>query len=81
MSDRARVLVVEDDETLREALCDTILYGGYSVVSACNGVEALEKLEAVAVDLVISDVQMDAMDGHELLRVMRSRRPELPLCW
>jgi len=78
VSDRARVLVVEDDETLREALCDTILYGGYGVVSASNGIDALTILETDVVDLIVSDVQMDGMDGHELLREVKSLRPELP---
>jgi len=78
MSRPSKVLVVEDDDTLREALCDTIQYGGYQVFSACNGVEALESLEMESVDLVISDVQMDVMDGHVLLREVKTRRPELP---
>jgi len=78
MSDRAKVLVVEDDETLREAMCDTISYGGYTAVAAYNGVDALVKLEAETIDLIISDVQMDGMDGHELLREVRAVRPELP---
>jgi two-component system response regulator FlrC len=78
MNNMARVLVVEDDETLRDAMCDTIQYGGYRVASACNGVEALKSLESETVDLVISDVQMDVMDGHELLREVKSLRPELP---
>ncbi len=78
MSKRASVLVVEDDDTLREALCDTIEYGGYGVISASNGVEALQSLEAETVDMVISDVQMDVMDGHTLLRKVKSLRPDLP---
>ncbi len=78
MNSSAKVLVVEDDKTLREALCDTIEYGGYNVASAANGVEALERLEAETVDMVISDVQMDVMDGHTLLRKVKSLRPELP---
>ncbi|MFK8047100.1 MAG: sigma-54-dependent transcriptional regulator [Halioglobus sp.] len=78
MNNTAKVLVVEDDETLREALCDTIQYGGYQVVSATNGAEALTLLETDAVDLIISDVQMDVMDGHALLRKVKSTRPELP---
>lgn len=78
MNTAAKVLVVEDDETLREALCDTIQYGGYQVVSATNGAEALTVLETESVDLIISDVQMDVMDGHALLRRVRSLRPELP---
>tara|TARA_R110000823_G_scaffold47903_13_gene121874 strand:+ start:5616 stop:6962 length:1347 start_codon:yes stop_codon:yes gene_type:complete len=78
MSRQARVLVVEDDEALREALCDTLEYGGYAALSACNGVEALRMLEREAVDLVISDVQMDEMDGHALLREVRATRAQLP---
>lgn len=78
MSNPTRVLVVEDDETLREALCDTIEYGGYQTVAACNGVEALKRLKTEQVDLVISDVQMDEMDGHTLLREVKSTRNELP---
>lgn len=78
MRNPARVLVVEDDESLRAALCDTIQYGGYQVVAASNGVEALKSLESERIDLVISDVQMDVMDGHTLLRNVKSLRPELP---
>ncbi|MFT6285450.1 MAG: two-component system response regulator FlrC [Alcanivorax sp.] len=78
MSNVARILVVEDDETLRDAMCDTIQYGGYQVASASNGVEALKTLESEVVDLVISDVEMDVMDGHTLLREVKSLRPELP---
>lgn len=78
MSNPTRVLVVEDDETLREALCDTIQYGGYQTVAASNGVEALARLETEHVDMVISDVQMDQMDGHTLLREVKSTRNELP---
>ncbi|MDX2462941.1 MAG: sigma-54 dependent transcriptional regulator [Porticoccus sp.] len=78
MSNPTRVLVVEDDQTLREALCDTIQYGGYQTIAACNGVEALKHLETEQIDLVISDVQMDEMDGHTLLREVKSTRNELP---
>jgi two-component system response regulator FlrC len=78
MNNPARVLVVEDDPTLREALCDTIQYGGYQDLSACNGIEALKIMESEEVDLIISDVQMDLMDGHTLLREVKSRRPDLP---
>ena len=73
-----KVLVVEDDSTLREALCDTIEYGGYRVWSACDGADALQQLERQPVDLIISDVQMAGMGGERLLREVRARSPELP---
>ncbi len=78
MSQAARVLVVEDDDTLREALCDTIKFGGYEAVAAANGRDALSRMEDGVVDMIISDVQMDLMDGHHLLREVRSRRPQMP---
>lgn len=78
MNSPAKVLVVEDDDVLRDAICDTIHYGGYQPVPAINGIDALARLDGGAVDLIISDVQMDAMDGHTLLREIRSAYPELP---
>ncbi|MDY6941643.1 MAG: sigma-54 dependent transcriptional regulator [Pseudomonadota bacterium] len=69
----ASVLVVEDDETLREALCDTLEIAGYSVISATEGASALELLETHTVGLVISDVQMRPMDGRELMNRIRGR--------
>lgn len=74
----AQILIVEDDATLRRALCDTIELGGYNVVDAVNGKDALVKLDRNHIDLVISDVQMDEMDGTELLQAVRRRNPTLP---
>jgi two-component system response regulator FlrC len=73
------VLVVEDDSALREALCDTLEMAGYDIVAAENGQQALTKLEQEAVAMVVSDVQMDKMDGHTLLKEIKARRPELPV--
>ena len=78
MNQAVKVLVVEDDATLRQALCDTIKFGGYEAVEASSGVDALGKLSNHGVDMVISDVQMDHMDGRELLRKVRVTNPELP---
>jgi two-component system response regulator FlrC len=78
MNDMARVLVVEDDHTLRDALCDTIEFGGYRALAAENGLDALDQLADASIDMVISDVRMDGLDGHGLLREVRSRRPDLP---
>ena len=78
MNQPAKVLVVEDDATLRQALCDTIKFGGYEAVEASSGVDALGKLSNHGVDMVISDVQMDHMDGRELLRKVRVTNPDLP---
>lgn len=76
---RPVVLVVEDDIDLREAICDTLELGGYATLSAENGRLALAVIDAEHVDLVISDVQMDQMDGHTLLKNIKSRRTDLPV--
>jgi two-component system response regulator FlrC len=73
------VLVVEDDCALREALCDTLMVAGYDVRPAPDGATALNVLEREAVDLVVSDVQMQPMDGHALLGLIRARQPNLPV--
>ena len=75
---QVQILIVEDDATLRSALCDTVEFGGYQVVNACNGKEALALIDQESVDIVISDVQMDEMDGTQLLQQVRARNPHLP---
>ncbi|GHD57733.1 sigma-54-dependent transcriptional regulator [Jeongeupia chitinilytica] len=74
------VLVVEDDDALREALCDTLMLGGHAVLSARDGSEALTLLASgQRVGLVLSDVQMQPMDGEALLREVKARYAWLPV--
>jgi two-component system response regulator FlrC len=73
------VLVVEDDVDLREALCDTLELAGYRVLSAADGTAALDVLAVDQVGIVVSDVQMQPMDGHVLLREIKSKYPYLPV--
>lgn len=75
----ASVLIVEDDPSLREALCDTLELAGYAVAVAMDGHAALETLENSSIGMVVSDVQMPNMDGHVLLKRIRSRHPDLPV--
>ncbi|MFV0275745.1 MAG: sigma-54-dependent transcriptional regulator, partial [Parahaliea sp.] len=79
MGAKLNVLIVEDDSTLRDALCDTVRFAGDEAVAAAHGEEALEQLRSHPVDLVISDVQMDRMSGEELLQTLRGAYPELPV--
>lgn len=73
------VLVVEDDVSLCEALCDTLEISGYRVVSARNGTEALLKLEQSQFKLVVSDVQMPIMDGFQLLKNIQHKYAQTPV--
>lgn len=76
---QASVMIVEDDADLREALSDTLQMAGYRVAEAANGSAALDLLENDDVRIVVSDVQMDGMDGHTLLRRIKTDYPELPV--
>lgn len=69
-----RVLVVDDDATLRMALTRYLEKRGYAVLSAGSGAEALQVFEDDPPDLVVSDVMMAEMDGYEFCRRLRATR-------
>src|SRR5580698_9330340 len=71
-TERARILVVDDEEAQRMALAGMIALWGYDVQTAADGQEALEKLELFAAQVVITDIKMPRMDGEELLRRLKS---------
>jgi two-component system, response regulator FlrC len=73
------ILIVEDDDALREALTDTLEIGGYSVLLAEDGESALQQLATARVGLVLSDVQMRPMDGETLLLEIKARYPWVPV--
>ncbi|MGB5452939.1 MAG: sigma-54 dependent transcriptional regulator [Sedimenticolaceae bacterium] len=75
----SRILVVEDDSALAQALTDTLVLSGYEVVNATDGEQALARLDREQVDMVLTDVQMRPMDGRALLRNLRSRFHDLPV--
>ncbi len=71
-----RVLLVEDDPDLRDALVDGLRERSYQVVAVANGREALEALRGQGSDVVVLDLMMPVMDGWEF-RVAQKRDPEL----
>ncbi|MBT3346863.1 MAG: sigma-54-dependent Fis family transcriptional regulator [Thiotrichales bacterium] len=75
----SKVLIVEDDPDLREALVDTLELADYGVLATENGHEALKWIEKEEVGLIFSDVRMDHMDGHTLLKRVRAKMPHLPV--
>lgn len=75
MSGKGLLLVVDDDEQIREALTDVLSDEGYAVRTASNGQEALDSLRAGgAPDVILLDLMMPVMDGIEFLK----RRKEEP---
>ncbi len=76
---QSKVLIVEDDEGLREALVDTLALAGYEWLEADSAEDALVKLKSHSVDIVVSDVQMGGMGGLALLRNIKQHWPNLPV--
>ena len=74
-----KVLLVEDDRALREALADTLLLAGHDYRAVGSAEKALEAVEQESFSLVVSDVNMPGMDGHQLLGLLRARQPQLPV--
>ncbi len=73
------VLVVDDEQAMREFLAVLLEKEGHSVITACDGEQALRKVEEQPLDLVISDVRMPKVDGIELLAGIRAQHPHLPV--
>ena len=72
------VLIVEDDANLREALLTSLGTNDHPVFAAASGCEALEILKDEDIGLIVSDLQMEPMDGNELLDKVRQQHPALP---
>jgi diguanylate cyclase (GGDEF)-like protein len=69
------VMVVEDDENLRDATVDLVRQLGYACLGAANGVEALALQDSEPADIVLTDWRMPGMDGIELCRRLKQRQP------
>lgn len=75
------ILVVEDAEVIRKMVCAMLAQGGYTVIEAADGHEALRVLEVQSgpVHLVLTDMIMPRMNGTELARRVSQRHPNLPI--
>jgi PAS domain S-box-containing protein len=74
-----RILVVDDDLGVCQSLRDLLTQEGCEVLVATGGREAIGRLESVPVDLVLSDVVMPDLDGHQLFQEVSRRHPGLPV--
>jgi CheY-like chemotaxis protein len=74
-----QVLVVDDEESIRDVFMQLLQREGYEVTTAENGFEALLKLKESLPDVIISDLNMPKMSGFEFLSVVRRRFPKIPV--
>jgi two-component system OmpR family response regulator len=75
----ALILVVEDDTSVREMVCDALQLAGYETKSAVDGSEALTSQQKSRADLIVSDVNMPKVDGYELAQRLRDRGDTTPI--
>lgn len=79
MPEHLKILVVEDDDALRDALLITLEAAGHTVQGASGGAQALDLIARTQFNMVISDLRMTPMDGLSLLSEIRARAPRLPV--
>lgn len=73
------ILVVEDDDNLRQLFCTVLNNNGFRTISAKDGLEALDQMDNEYIDLLISDVMMPRMDGYTLIKELRAAHYEMPI--
>ncbi|GAA1371201.1 response regulator transcription factor [Luteococcus sanguinis] len=73
------ILVVDDDQAVRDSLARSMQYSGYEVSTAADGLEALAKLSAIKAEAVIMDVMMPRLDGLETTRMLRQTGNDVPI--
>ncbi|GAB6090148.1 sigma-54-dependent transcriptional regulator [Spirochaeta dissipatitropha] len=73
------VLIVDDEKNIRDGLATALKMEGYLPLTAANGKEAVEIIQRDVVDLVISDLRMPEMSGHELLQYVVQNSPSIPV--
>ena len=76
---KPRILIVDDQERVAEVIATALAHAGYECETCRSGASALAAVEQRGADAVVTDWKMEGMDGMELLREIRRRRPELPV--
>lgn len=76
---RARILVVDDEASIRDLLSKTLALAEYEVDTAADASTALDRVRGTAYDLLIADLKMPGMDGLTLIRQVKRMRAELPV--
>ena len=75
----ARILLIDDDDSLRTMLRLTLVHFGHTVIEARNGKEGLDAFPQAAADLVITDIVMPEKEGIEVLMELRKKKPPVKI--
>lgn len=78
-SPEAKILVVDDEPTIRELLSASLRFAGFDVATAQDGSEAMRVERDFRADIVVLDIMLPDMDGYAVLEELREREPDLPV--
>src|SRR6185436_5083254 len=76
-----RILVVDDEQPVRNFVSRVLERAGYSTTTACDGIEAIQAASKEACDLLLTDLMMPPMNGDDLARRLRARDPDLRILY
>jgi DNA-binding response OmpR family regulator len=79
MSKQIQILVIEDEEAIREGLIDVLVFHGYAVDSAATGPHGLENAQTGKFDLILLDIMLPGMDGYEICDRIRAEDRNQPI--
>lgn len=79
MSEKLRILVVDDDRRMARTLVDILKVQGYEAEAAYSGPEALEEVKEKRFDCVVADIKMPEINGVELYKAIKEEQPDLPV--
>lgn len=79
MAEESKILIIDDERPIRNALKDILEYEKYSVAEAPDGIEGLEQLKKGGFDLVLCDIKMPKMDGIDVLEKILELQPDIPV--
>jgi len=77
--EKTSILIVDDDQTIRDVLQLSLEHRGYSVDTADNGQQAIINFVTHKYDLVITDIEMPVMGGNELCKTINQHSPDIPI--
>jgi DNA-binding response OmpR family regulator len=74
-----KILVIEDDQGVLDAIAKHLSHAGYAVVTAADGMEGLKKIKADSYDLVITDIVMPYVSGTGVVTSLKETNPTIPV--
>lgn len=75
----ARILLIDDDDALRDVIARNLVHAGYEVLQSADGREAVTLFHTVGADVVLTDLVMPGQEGIETIIALRRERPKLPI--